>query len=168
MKASTQKIMPCIWYRGDAEAAAKFYVSLLPNSRINKVFRSPVDYPGGKKGQVLTVEFTLAGSRYLGLNGGAEKEFQLNQGVSFQIFCKTQAEVDRLWNALKRGGKTLWCGWLRDRWGLTWQIVPTRLTELMSDPDPDRARRTMEAMMTMEKHNIAALEKAAGPAKRRR
>jgi len=161
MKKSTQKIMPCIWYRGDAEAAAKFYVSLLPNSRINKVFRSPTDYPGGKKGAVLTVEFTLAGTRYLGLNGGAGKEFKLNQGVSFQIFCQTQAEVDRLWASLKRGGSVLACGWLKDRWGLTWQIVPTRLTELLEDPDRAKAKRVMEVMMGMVKLNIAGLERAA-------
>ena len=161
MKKSSQKIMPCICFGGDAEAAAKFYVSLLPNSRINKIFRSPADFPGGKAGTVLTVEFTLAGSRYLGLNGTTGKQFALTEGVSFQIFCKTQAELDRLWNALKRGGKVLWCGWLKDRWGLTWQIVPTRLMELMSDPNPARARRAMEAMMTMDKFDIAALERAA-------
>ena len=161
MKKSTQKIIPCIWYRGDAEAAAKFYVSLLPNSRINEVFRSPADYPDGKAGTVLTVEFTLAGSRYVGLNGGAAKQFKLNQGISFQIFCKTQAELDRLWNALKRGGRVLACGWLTDRWGLTWQIVPIRLMELMRDPDPEKAKRTMQAMMQMDKFNIAKLEKAA-------
>ena len=159
MKTPTQKIMPCIWYHGDAEAAAKFYVSLLPNSRINEVFRSPTDTPSGKAGTVLTVEFTLAGSRYLGLNGGSQ--FKLNEAVSFQIFCKTQAEVDRLWNALKKGGKVLACGWLKDRWGLTWQIVPTRLKELLSDPDPGRARRAMEAMMEMVKIDIAGLERAA-------
>src|ERR1019366_7554279 len=136
----------------------KFYVSLLPNSRINKIFRSPADTPSGRAGTVLTVEFTLAGSRYLGLNGGPQYKF--TEAVSFQIFCANQAEVDRLWAALKRGGKVLACGWLRDRWGLVWQIVPTRLMELLEDRDPGRARRAMEAMMEMDKLNIAALERA--------
>jgi len=166
MKKPTQKIMPCIWYRGNAEAAAKFYVSLLPNSRINEVFRSPADTPSGKAGTVLTVEFTLAGSRYLGLNGGAGPQFKLNEGVSFQVFCQNQAEVDRLWNALKKGGgRVLGCGWLKDRWGLTWQIVPTRLKELLADKDRAKAKRVMEAMMEMDKLNIAALERAAAPAR---
>ena len=126
---------------------------------------SPTDTPSGKAGTVLTVEFTLAGSRYLGLNGGSQ--FKLNEAVSFQIFCKTQAEVDRLWNALKKGGKVLACGWLKDRWGLTWQIVPTRLKELLADRDRGRARRAMEAMMEMVKIYIAGLERAAGAASRR-
>ena len=159
MKKSTQKIIPCLWFDGEAEAAAKFYVSLLPNSRIDQVFRSPADTPSGKQGTVLTVEFTLAGSKYLGLNGGPQYKF--TEAISFQIFCQTQAEVDRLWAKLKKGGRVLACGWLKDRWGLTWQIVPTRLKELLGDPDPCRAKRAMEAMMKMEKINIAALERAA-------
>ena len=159
MKKSQQKIIPCLWFDGQAEAAAKFYVSLLPNSRIDQVYRSPADTPSGRAGTVLTVEFTLAGTRYLALNGGPQYTF--SEAVSFQIFCATQAEVDRLWAALKRGGKVLACGWLKDRWGLTWQIVPTRLKELLEDPDPRRAKRAMEAMMEMEKINIAALERAA-------
>ena len=159
MKKPKQRIIPCLWFNGHAEAAAKFYVSLLPNSRINKIFRSPADTPSGRAGTVLTVEFTLAGSRYLGLNGGPQYKF--TEAVSFQIFCANQAEVDRLWAALKRGGKVLACGWLRDRWGLVWQIVPTRLMELLEDRDPGRARRAMEAMMEMDKLNIAALERAA-------
>jgi predicted 3-demethylubiquinone-9 3-methyltransferase (glyoxalase superfamily) len=159
MKTSTQKIVPCLWFNGHAEAAAKFYVALLPNSRIDQVFRSPADTPSGRAGTVLTVEFTLAGSRYLGLNGGPRYTF--NEAVSFQIFCANQAEVNRLWAALKKGGKVLGCGWLKDRWGLTWQIVPTRMMELLGDADPGRARRAMEAMMKMEKINIAALERAA-------
>jgi predicted 3-demethylubiquinone-9 3-methyltransferase (glyoxalase superfamily) len=159
MKKSTQKIMPCLWFNGDAEKAAKFYVSLLPNSRIDKVFRSPTDTPSGKAGTVLTVEFTLAGSKYLGLNGGPQYKF--SEAISFQIFCQTQAEVDRLWAKLKKGGSVLACGWLKDRWGLTWQIVPTRLMELMADRDRAKARRVMEAMMEMVKIDIAGLEKAA-------
>jgi predicted 3-demethylubiquinone-9 3-methyltransferase (glyoxalase superfamily) len=166
MKKSTQKIVPCLWFNGDAEQAAKFYVSLLPDSRVTNVFRSPTDTPSGKAGTVLTVEFTLAGSKYLGLNGGPQYKF--TEAVSFQIFCSTQAEVDRLWAKLKKGGKVLGCGWLKDRWGLTWQIVPTRLMELLGHPDPATAKRVMEAMMEMEKLNIAGLERAAGAAKRRR
>jgi len=164
MKTRPQKIIPCLWFNGQAEKAAKFYVSLLPNSRVDKIFRSPADTPSGKAGTVLTVEFTLAGQRYLGLNGGPQYKF--TEAISFQIFCQTQPEIDRLWAALKRGGKVLACGWLKDRWGLTWQIVPTRLTELLADPDRARARRAMEAMMDMEKLDIATLERAAGPAVR--
>ncbi len=159
MKKSTQKIVPCLWFDGEAEKVAKFYVSLLPNSRINRVFRSPADTPSGKAGTVLTVEFTLAGSKYLGLNGGPQ--FKFTEAISFQIFCQTQAEVNRLWAKLKQGGRVLGCGWLKDRWGLTWQIVPTRLQELLDDPDPAKAKRVMEAMMEMEKMNIAGLENAA-------
>jgi predicted 3-demethylubiquinone-9 3-methyltransferase (glyoxalase superfamily) len=159
MKKSTQKIVPCLWFDGDAEKAARFYVSLLPNSRINQIFRSPADTPSGKAGTVLTVEFTLAGAKYLGLNGGPQYKF--TEAISFQIFCKTQPEIDRLWAKLKQGGKVLACGWLKDRWGLTWQIVPTRLQELLDDPDPAKAKRVMEAMMDMVKMNIAGLERAA-------
>jgi len=157
-----QKITPCLWYNGDAEEAAKFYVTLVPNSRIDRIFRSPVDTPSGKAGSVLTVEFTLAGTQYLGLNGGPQ--FRLNEAVSFQIHCDSQAEVDRLWAAIKNGGTELGCGWIKDRWGLTWQIVPIRLEELLRDPDANRAKRAMEAMMTMVKIDIAALDRAAGDA----
>jgi len=159
MKKSTQKIIPCLWFNGDAEKAAKFYVSLLPDSRINRVFRSTADTPSGKAGTVLTVEFTLAGSRYLGLNGGPQYKF--TEAISFQIFCTTQPEADRLWAKLKRGGRVLACGWLKDRWGLTWQIVPTRLKELLDETDPATSKRVMEAMMEMVKLNIARLERAA-------
>ena len=154
-----QKITPCLWFDGQAEEAARFYVSLLPNSRINRILRSPADSPSGAEGSVLTVEFTLAGMSYLGLNGGPEHPF--TDAISFQIHCETQSEVDRLWAALKKGGKEIACGWLKDRWGLSWQIVPTRLMELMKDPDANRARRTMQAMMTMVKIDIAAVERAA-------
>ncbi|MBA4137906.1 MAG: hypothetical protein C0518_11360 [Opitutus sp.] len=155
------KITPCLWFNGDAEAAAKFYVSLLPDSHLDRVFRSPSDWPSGKAGDVLTVEFTLAGQPYVGLNGGPE--FQFNCAVSFQIHCDNQAEVDRLWDAiLANGGKPMACSWIADRWGLSWQIVPRRLTQLMQDPDPARAKRAMESMMTMVKIDIAELERAVG------
>ena len=154
-----QKITPCLWFNGQAEEAASFYVSLLPNSQIDRVFRSPADTPSGPAGSVLTVEFTLAGQKYLALNGGPE--FTFNEAVSFQIHCENQEEVDRLWAALTEGGTEVACGWLKDRWGLSWQIVPIRLKELLVDPDPQRARRSMQAMMNMVKLNIAELEKAA-------
>lgn len=156
-----QKIVPCLWFDGQAEQAANFYTSLLPDSRVDKVVRSPTDTPSGPAGMVLVVEFTLAGQRYMGLNGGPQ--FPFTEAVSFQIYCDDQAEVDRLWAALTAdGGSPSVCGWLKDRWGLSWQIVPKRLTELMKDPDPARAKRAMEAMMTMGKIDIAALEKAVG------
>ena len=154
------KITPCLWFDGQAEEAAKFYVSLLPDSRVDRVNRSPADYPSGKAGDVLTVEFTLAGQSFMGLNGGPE--FRFNEAVSFMIECGDQAEVDRLWEALiADGGSPVECGWLKDRYGLFWQIVPKRLQELMTDPDRDRAKRAMESMMTMVKLDIAAIERAA-------
>ena len=157
---SQQKITPCLWYDGDAEAAANFYVTLLPDSRVDRVTRSPTDYPSGKAGDVITVDFTLAGQHYLALNGGPM--FKFNEAVSFQIACDDQAETDRLWSALTSdGGRESDCGWVKDRWGLSWQITPRRLTELMKDPDRAKAKRVMEAMMTMRKIDIAALEKAA-------
>lgn len=156
-----QKIIPCLWFDGQAEAAARFYTSLLPDSRVDRVMRSPTDTPSGPAGTVLMVEFTLAGQKYVGLNGGPQ--FPFTEAVSFQIMCADQAEVDRLWAALTAdGGSPSACSWLKDRWGLSWQIVPTRLIELIQDPDPARAKRAMEAMMTMTKIDIAAIERAAG------
>ena len=154
-----QKIVPCLWFNGDAEEAAQFYVSLLPDSSINRILKSPTDNPSGPAGSVLTVEFTLAGTQYMGLNGGPQ--FSFTEAVSFQIYCDDQAEVDRLWAALTDGGSEIACGWLKDRWGLTWQIVPTRLVELLNDPDTARARRVQEAMMEMVKIDIAEIERAA-------
>ncbi len=154
-----QKITPCLWFDGQAEEAARFYVTLLPDSRIDRILRAPVDTPGCPKGEVLTVDFTLAGTSYLGLNGGPK--FQFNEAVSFIINCDTQEEVDRLWAALSKGGEEIACGWLQDRWGLRWQITPRRLLELTNDPDPAKARRAFEAMCTMVKIDIAAIERAA-------
>jgi len=155
----TQKVTPCLWFDGQAEQAARYYVSLLPDSRIDRVLRSPADTPSGPAGMVLLVEFTLGGNRFTGLNGGPQ--FPFTEAVSFQIACEDQAEVDRLWVALSDGGSEGPCGWLKDRWGLSWQIVPTRLFQLLNDPDPGRARRAMQAMMQMGKLNIAELERAA-------
>ena len=154
-----QKVTPCLWFDGQAEQAARYYVSLLPDSRIDRVVRSPADTPSGPAGMVLLVEFTLGGNRFTGLNGGPQ--FPFTEAVSFQIACEDQAEVDRLWVALSDGGSEGPCGWLKDRWGLSWQIVPTRLYQLLNDPDPGRARRAMQAMMQMGKLNIAELERAA-------
>jgi len=153
-----QKITPCLWFDGDAEEAAEFYVGLIPGSSIDRIFRSPADTPSAPAGSVLTVEFSLAGIQYLGLNGGPQYSF--NEAVSFQIHCEDQAEVDRLWQALQKGGEEMACGWIKDRWGLAWQIIPRRLPELLQDPDPVRARKAMEAMMGMIKIDIAALEAA--------
>ena len=154
-----QKITPCLWFDGQAEQAAGYYVSLLPDSRIDRVVRSPADTPSGPAGTVLAVEFTLAGNKFSGLNGGPQ--FPFTEAVSFQIACQDQAEVDRLWSALSDGGSPSRCGWLKDRWGLSWQIIPTRLFQLMTDSDPGRSRRAMEAMMKMTKLDIAELECAA-------
>ena len=154
------KIQPCLWYDGDAEEAAAFYVGLLPDSRIERVVKAPADTPSGPEGSVLVVEFTLAGQRYIALNGGPL--FRFTEAVSFQILTEDQEETDRLWEALTaNGGEESQCGWVKDRWGLSWQITPKRLLELNFDSDPDRARRSMQAMMTMRKIDIAALERAA-------
>jgi len=154
-----QKVTPFLWFDGQAEQAARFYVSLLPESRIERVTRSPADTPSGPAGMVLTVEFTLGGARFIGLNGGPHYRF--SEAVSFQIACADQAEVDRLWSALSEGGAPGRCGWLKDRWGLSWQNVPVRLHELLADADLNRSRRAMQAMLGMGKLDIAELERAA-------
>ena len=157
------KLFPCLWFDGNAEEAASFYVTLLPDSHIEKVWRSPAETPSGPAGMALTVDFTLAGLQFQGLNGGPD--FKFNEAVSFVIECDDQAEVDRLWDALTAsGGAPGPCGWLKDRFGLSWQIVPRRLGELLNDPDPARARRAMEAMLKMGKIELAQLEHAADAA----
>ncbi len=158
-KATPSKIAPCLWFDDQAEEAAKFYVSLIPDSRIDAVVRTPIDYPGGAAGVVLVVEFTLGGRPFIGLNGGPK--FPFTEAVSFSIDCEDQAEVDRLWDALCEGGKPVQCGWLKDRYGLSWQIVPRAMKELLADPDRGRASRAMQAMMGMVKLDIAALRRAA-------
>ncbi|HZB89976.1 MAG TPA: VOC family protein [Stellaceae bacterium] len=152
------KIAPCLWFDGEAEEAARFYVSLLPGSRLERVQRNVADGPAGKEGTVLVVEFTLAGQRFLALNGG--RRFDFTHAVSFHIDCADQAEVDRLWEALSAGGTVERCGWLRDRYGVSWQIVPSSLPRLLGDSDPARARRVMAALLQMVKLDIAALERA--------
>jgi len=153
------KISPCLWFDGEAEEAAKFYVSLLPDSRIEVVQKNPVDGPAGKAGTVLVVEFTLAGQRFMALNGGMRVEY--THAISFKIDCETQAEVDRLWDGLlSGGGKADRCGWLRDRFGLSWQIVPTALPKYLGGPDKDGAKRAMQAMLGMTKLDIEGLRRA--------
>lgn len=153
------KVVPFLWFDDAAEEAARLYVSLLPDSRIDGVQRAPADTPSGPAGKVLTVRFTLAGRPFIALNGGPQYPF--TESVSFQVACDDQAEVDRLWAALTDGGAEGACGWLKDRWGLSWQIVPRRLPQLLGDPDAGRSRRAMEAMLGMRKLDIAALERAA-------
>jgi predicted 3-demethylubiquinone-9 3-methyltransferase (glyoxalase superfamily) len=152
------KISPCLWFNGEAEEAANFYVSLLPDSRINKVQKNPVDCHSGKAGTVLVVDFTLAGQSYMALNGGMR--FEYTHAVSFKVDCADQAEVDHLWEALSRGGQIEQCGWLKDRYGVSWQIVPTALPRLLSDSDPAKAKRVMQAMLGMVKLDIAGLQRA--------
>jgi predicted 3-demethylubiquinone-9 3-methyltransferase (glyoxalase superfamily) len=152
-------ITPCLWFDGNAEEAATFYTSLLPDSRLDKVLRAPGNYPSGKAGEVLTVEFTLMGRPFLGLNGGPH--FKFNEAVSFQIPVETQAEIERLTDALSAVPEAEQCGWVKDRYGLSWQIVPRKLPALLSDADPGRARRAFESMMQMKRIDIAALERAA-------
>jgi predicted 3-demethylubiquinone-9 3-methyltransferase (glyoxalase superfamily) len=154
------KVYPCLWFDGNAEEAAEFYAALLPDSHVDKVWRTPADTPSGPAGMVLTVDFTLAGQQVQGLNGGPD--FRFNEAVSFVIECDDQAEVDRLWDGLlANGGEPGPCGWLKDQFGLSWQVVPRRLNELLDDPDQERARRAMDAMLKMGKIEVADLERAA-------
>lgn len=153
----------CLWFDKQAEEAANFYVSLLPNSRIDNVNRSPADYPNGKAGDVLVVEFTLDGRPYMALNGGPN--FTFDEAISMVLTTEDQAETDRYWEALLAdGGQPSQCGWLKDRFGLSWQVTPRQLPKLLGDPDPARAKRAMEAMMDMVKIDVAALERAADAA----
>ena len=152
------KMTPCLWFDTDGEDAANLYVSVFPNSRITDISyygegsRRPAD-------MALTVSFELDGNRFLALNGGPEYSF--TPAVSFQVHCSNQEEVDWYWSKLGEGGEESWCGWLQDRFGLSWQIVPYRLEELLTDPDKDKAARVMKSMMEMRKIDIAALEQAA-------
>ncbi|HYC98728.1 VOC family protein [Brevundimonas sp.] len=154
-----QKVTPCLWFDKQGEEAANFYVSLFPDSRVDAVIRSPGDYPDGKAGDVLVVEFTLAGSRYTALNGGPH--FKFNEAISLQIDCEDQAEVDRPTEALSAVPEAEQCGWVKDRYGLSWQIVPHAMTRFLSDPDEGVRKRVFEAMMQMKRLNIAELERAA-------
>lgn len=155
----SNKIVPCLWFEGNGLEAAKFYVSVFGGS-IDSVMHAPLDTPGTSKGDVLFVEFTLAGQRYQALNGGPFAKF--NEAVSLSVACEDQAEVDRYWSALTAdGGQPVQCGWLKDKYGLSWQIIPKRLFELHADPDSERRHRVMVAMLNMVKIDVAALEAAA-------
>ncbi|MFJ4292976.1 VOC family protein [Cupriavidus sp. NPDC089707] len=149
----------CLWYDRDALDAANFYAATFPDSAVKAVLRAPGDYPDGKEGDVLTVEFTVAGIPCLGLNGGPH--FKHSEAFSFQIATDDQAETDRLWNAIVgNGGQESECGWCKDRWGLSWQITPHALTAAITDPDRAAAKRAFDAMMTMRKIDIAKIEAA--------
>ncbi len=153
-----QKIIPSLWFDTEAEEAAEFYVTIFENSRIVNVARYTEAGPR-PAGTVMTVEFELDGQRFVGINGGPQ--FQFDEAVSFQIGCETQEEVDHYWERLSEGGSEGQCGWLKDRYGLSWQVVPTGMAEVFKDPDPDRAQRAVKAMLGMRKLDIAALRSAA-------
>ena len=149
----------CLWYDGTAVDAANFYAKTFPDSAVGVVLRAPGDYPDGKQGDVLTVEFTVVGIPCIGLNGGPQ--FKHSEAFSFQIATDSQAETDRLYNAIVgNGGQESACGWCKDKWGLSWQITPRALTAAMADPDRDAAKRVFDAMMTMKNIDIAAIEAA--------
>lgn len=148
----------CLWFDRDAEAAANFYANTFPDSKVTNVFRSPSDFPSGKKGDVLTVEFTVCGIPCVGLNGGPN--FKQSEAFSFQISTDNQEETDRYWNAIvSNGGEESDCGWCKDKWGLSWQITPRTLIEAMNSGG-DEAKRAFDAMMTMKKIDVAAIDKA--------
>ena len=149
----------CLWYDGTALEAARFYAETFPDSSVGAVHRAPGDFPSGKEGNVLTVEFTVLGMHFLGLNGGPM--FRFDEAVSFQVYTEDQAETDRYWNAIVAdGGAPSACGWCKDKWGLSWQITPRALTAAVTDADPAAAKRAFEAMMQMGKLDIATVEAA--------
>ena len=153
------RIAPCLWFDHNAEDAANFYAATFPDSAVKAVHRSPSDYPDGKAGNILTVEFTVLGLDFLGLNGGPH--FTFDEAISFQVYTDDQAETDRYWNAIvDNGGAASQCGWCKDRFGLSWQIVPRVLLKAMGNPDTAAAKRAMDAMMTMQKIDIATIQAA--------
>jgi len=151
-------IATCLWYVDEAEEAANFYVSLFPDARVDRITRYPIDSRNARTGDVMTVEFTLDGKSFMGLNGFEPAEY--THAMSISVTCADQAEVDRLWDALLDGGQPVQCGWLKDRWGVHWQIVPKNLTEFIASSDRAGAARAMRAMLDMVKLDAAALEAA--------
>jgi 2-polyprenyl-6-hydroxyphenyl methylase/3-demethylubiquinone-9 3-methyltransferase len=149
----------CLWYERDAEEAARFYASIFPDSTVHAVHRAPGDFPDGRAGDVLTVDFTVLGVRCIGLNGGPM--FKHSEAFSFQVATVDQEETDRYWNAIiGNGGQESMCGWCKDKWGISWQITPIALTEAVTDKDKAAAKRSFDAMMTMKRIDIAVIEKA--------
>jgi 2-polyprenyl-6-hydroxyphenyl methylase/3-demethylubiquinone-9 3-methyltransferase len=160
----TAKNRVCLWFNHDAEEAVNFYVQTFPDTRIESIMRAPGDYPGGEKGAVLVVEFTCMGIPAMGLNGGPE--FPQTVAFSFQVVTEDQEETDRYWNAIVGGGgQESMCGWCKDKWGLSWQITPRQLLDVYNDPDPAATKRAFDAMMTMRKIDITAIEAARGAAR---
>jgi predicted 3-demethylubiquinone-9 3-methyltransferase (glyoxalase superfamily) len=156
-----QRITPCLWFDGQAEEAAELYTSIFPNSRVTSVSRfseAGQEQHGQKPGSVMVVEFELDGEKLTGLNGGPL--FTFSEAISFQVGCDTQQEIDHYWNALTDGGAESQCGWLKDRYGVSWQIVPRALGTMMTDPDPKKRERVMGAVMSMQKLDLAALQRA--------
>jgi 2-polyprenyl-6-hydroxyphenyl methylase/3-demethylubiquinone-9 3-methyltransferase len=155
----TSKSRICLWYDHDAEEAASFYAATFPDTRITDIQRAPGDYPGGKRGDVLVVEFTCLGLPVMGLNGGPH--FPQSEAFSFHVVTEDQEETDRYWNAIVgNGGQEGQCSWCKDKWGVSWQITPRQLVEGRMDPDPDAAKRVFDAMMGMKKIDVAAIEAA--------
>ena len=151
----------CLWYDGDAEEAARFYAQVFPNTFINAIHVAPGDFPSGKEGDVLTVEFSVMGISCIGLNGGPA--FKHNESFSFQVSTDDQAETDRYWQAIvNNGGVESECGWCKDKWGISWQITPKILIQAITHPDPASSKKAFQAMMTMKKINVAEIEKAVG------
>jgi predicted 3-demethylubiquinone-9 3-methyltransferase (glyoxalase superfamily) len=158
MAKLAQKIVPHLWFAKEAEEAARFYASIFPDSRVDRVTPLPVDTPSGPAGSVAVVEFTLLGQPFMAISAGPLDPF--NHAISFMVLCDNQQELDRYWNGLLAGGHPEQCGWLRDKYGLSWQIVPTVLGEMMADRDKAKAKRAAEAMLQMVKLDIAGLKKA--------
>lgn len=158
MATTVSKVMPFLWYAKDAEEAVRFYVSLIPNSSVDNIWALPTDTPSGPPGSVKVVEFTLGGVQFQAMQAAPMDQF--NHAVSFMINCDDQAEVDRLWDALGEGGSYEACGWLKDKYGVSWQITPTELLEMMKDKDQARVKRVAEAMLDMVKLEIEPLRKA--------
>ena len=161
MPIARQQINPCLWYDKNAEDAAKFYITVFKNSKITRVVHfgnAGQDVHGGKAGEVLAIDFELDGQKFSGLNGGPQ--FKFSEAVSFQIPCETQEEIDYYWSALSKGGSESQCGWLKDKFGLSWQVFPRRLLDMIADSDRAKADRAMSAMMKMAKIDLATIERA--------